>query len=157
MHVIQQSQTKCMALNVSTAATATNGGQLDTLGFSGMARISVFASSLTNSNVPDVLRITESDTTDGTFTAIAGCTGGTDFTMPTQGTNSTLAMNPLVVFDIDLSPKANRKRYLQAEVTPHTTCNVTVMALLTGKDNWNGSLNDACGTTNTSASVHVVA
>lgn len=148
MHALQRSKGSALMLQTSLTANSTGTAYVDTLGFT-ECRISVWGSSLTNSNVPDVLKISESDDTYySNSTDIVSGTGGTSvvagstgFVIGTQGTNSATALDPLAVFDVPL--EQGRKRYLFVATTPHTTCNWTMTYNLTGPRNYGATAAEA--------------
>jgi hypothetical protein len=108
--MIEISNQKTVLL-MSTTAVATNAtatARVDTKGFDS-ARITVFQST---TNIPSVLKVEHSDTTDATNFVTCNATGGTDFTIAAGAATST---NPLAVFDFNT---AGLRRYLRLSVTP---------------------------------------
>jgi hypothetical protein len=76
-------------------------------------------------NKPTVLKLEEGDTTSS-YSTITGATGGTDFTIANADT-----VNPnITVFNVDLR---GRKRHLLLTVSPATTQQTIVTAVLTKK------------------------
>lgn len=109
--------------------SATNGAtvtsqNLDTLGADFVSIDIVGTTSDNTTNKPSVLKLQHSDTTDATnFSDIS--VGGTDFTVPTQGTN-TSTVQPMK-FNVDVR---TRKRYLRLLISPVTTQSFTAIANL---------------------------
>lgn len=108
----------------SFTAGATASGNIDTLE-SDFAAIAVVCSPAnTTSNVPTVLKLSESDDTVVTnFADITGAVGGTSFTIATQATT----LQYLTLFNVDTR---NRKRYLKVTVSPQTTQIISAVAML---------------------------
>lgn len=101
-----------------TPASYTNGGTatgtVDTRGFRYVEIDLIAATQDVVSNVPSVLKLSHSDTTDATnFSDLTGAVGGTDFT----AAGSTSAANGYK-FCVDMR---GRKRYLKLTVSPRTT------------------------------------
>jgi len=144
MHGLQQCKMTMMLATTSHTTASTGGGMIDTLGCKGSAKISIWQSSATQSHTPTVLRLTECDTSNGTFTTIAAHLGGTAFTIAAGGTNAALALVPIHTFDVDL--RQPRKRWLQVECTPATTLNLTTVGILEPAfEIWTGTDAQAAG------------
>lgn len=94
--------------NQTVATNATSSSRVDRLGFD-YATIEVVmpVATATNSSATFAsLKLTESDTTTASTTAVSGFLGGTDFTIPTQNDTS----NPQITrFNVNCT---GRKRYL---------------------------------------------
>lgn len=121
--MIEVSNQKSLLLlnSASVATNATATANVDTKGFDS-ARIVVFAST---TNIPTVLKVEQSDTTDATNFVTVGATGGTDFTLAGAPATST---NPLAVFDFNTG---GLRRYLRVSMTPATSAaNVVAIAEL---------------------------
>lgn len=110
---------------VTNGATATSQA-LDTLGHDFVSIDLIQTTSNNTTNKPNVLKIQQADTTDATnFADVSGLVGGTDFTIPTVGTNTATIQS--YKFDIDMR---HRKRYLRLLVSPVTTQDFTAVANL---------------------------
>jgi len=129
MMPLQNTASKVIVAQASTATNATAAGYVDTLGFD-EAAVDVFLNSAaaTSSN-PSVLRLMESDDTETTnFAAITGFTGdATDgFTIPAADT----ANAQIVRMNVDCRA---RKRYLRVEITPAGAAQVVGAQATLGK------------------------
>lgn len=112
MHAPRKQVIAITPQSVTNGATAT--GNIDTRGFRYLELDIFMATQDVASNVPSVLKLSESDTTDATnFSDISGARGGTDFTQ----TGSTAAAYGYK-FCLDLR---GRKRYIKATISPRTT------------------------------------
>jgi len=99
---------------------------LDTKGFDVVHIDLVQTTSNNTTNKPATLKLQHSDTTDATnFSDISGFVGGTDFTIPTVGTNTSTISS--YKFKVDMRHK---KRYLRLLVSPVTTQSFTAVANL---------------------------
>lgn len=110
----------CIA-DVSTTNGATASGLIDTLGYKSLHLGVAQATSNSTSNKLTVCKVTESDTSNGTFSAIPSLTGGTatstsvGFVIPAAITSG----GPqLYLLNADLR---GRKRWLKLELSPVTT------------------------------------
>ena len=113
---------------VSTAASATTTGNIDTLGFD-YATIDVILDTASATTAVIALKLSECDTTVvSSFADVSGAVGGTDFTLPVgPAATGTWGMK----FNVDLRA---RKRYLKLTITPGTTAIVAAVANLTKGD-----------------------
>lgn len=110
--------------HASTTNGATASGTIDTLGFDEVLISVTLATSNTTSNNPSVFTLQECDTSNGTFTAITGYVGDTDWTIPAADTASRQ------VFQMHVPASKLRYRYLKLLVSPTTTQVVSATALL---------------------------
>jgi hypothetical protein len=111
--------------SVTNAGTATSQN-IDCAGFDFLSLDLVSTTSDNVTNKPTVLKLQEADTTDATnFADITGFRGGTDFTIPNWGTNTSTILPQK--FNVDLR---HRKRYIRLLVSPVTTQSFTAVANL---------------------------
>jgi hypothetical protein len=97
----------------SVATNATLTAQVDHFGYDYMTVDVLLDSQASTTDIPTVLKISESDDTTTTQTDVAQLTGGTaagNYTIPNAQTVANVAR-----FNIDLRP---RKRYLTLKFTP---------------------------------------
>jgi len=107
----------------STTNGATATGLIDTQGFSWLTLDVITTTSDAATNNPSVLKLSECDTSNGTFTDVDGFVGDSDFDIPDAVTSG----NWGVKFNVDLR---GRKRYLKLSVSPTTTQTITAIANL---------------------------
>lgn len=111
--------------SVTAAGTATSQN-LDCAGFDTVYIDVVQTTADNTTNKPSVLKLQHSDTTDATnFSDLSGFVGGTDFTVPTVGTNTSTISS--YKFKVDMRHK---KRYLRLLASPLTTQSFTAVANL---------------------------
>ncbi len=109
----------------TNAATATSQN-IDCVGYDFLSLDLVSTTSDNVTNKPSVLKLQEADTTDATnFGDITGFVGGTSFTIPNWGTNTSTILPQK--FNVDLR---HRKRYIRLLVSPVTTQSFTAVANL---------------------------
>lgn len=107
----------------SSAVTLT----VDTIGYD-CASLAVLRGSNASTVFASVLKVEESDD-NSTFTAVAGMTGGTDFTIPTVADTSATS-----IVKLDVSTSA-RKRYLKVTATPAVSVPVAITGRLSRGEN----------------------
>lgn len=106
--------------DVSTTNAATATGLVDTLGFKELLLVVKQATSNSTSNKLTVVKLEESDTSNGTFVAIPSLTGGTQtstsvgFVIPAA--HATLQQKYMMNVDL-----RGRKRWLKLSLSPVTT------------------------------------
>jgi hypothetical protein len=138
-----QAEKSVVLFSASTTAAATASGQIDRLGFNSVSLDLVATSANAASNKPTAIVLSESDTSNGTTTAIS--TGGTDFTIPSAATSG----NQITTrWDVDCR---KRKRWLTLTVTAATTQVLTGVARL-GRAEGAGATTTAIGV----ASQHIL-
>lgn len=109
-----------------TTNAATASGLIDTLGCDWLTLDVFMTTSDDTTNNPSVLKLTECDTSNGTFVT-CGFTGDSDFTIPAAVTEGDWNAK----FNVDL---LGRKRYLKLEVSPLTTQTIAAVANLGRND-----------------------
>ncbi len=100
---------------------------VDGLGYDAVS-FAAFRASNAATTFASVLKIEESND-NSTYTAVAGFTGGTDFTIAAVSDTSSVAM-----YKLDVDTKA-RKRYFKLTVTPSVSVNVVACARLSRGEN----------------------
>jgi hypothetical protein len=116
----------------STTAAATATGTVDRLGYD-YVRFAVLlpTSDSSTSDQPTVLKISECDTSNGTFTDVSGLIGGTNaangFTIPLCKSAISNITAPYAVINCDCR---GRNRFLKISISPATTQIITVLAEL---------------------------
>lgn len=123
---IQNAKKVLAIFQSSTTNAGTASGTVDRLGYDYATFDVLLPTADVVSNKPTVLKVEESDTSNGTFTGVL--TGGTDFTIPNAITSATSVTQPFAVLNVDLRA---RKRYLKLSVSPATTQVVSALATLT--------------------------
>lgn len=113
MFPLQNTATRNIIKQASTATTATATGLLDTLGFDSAAIDCFLDSAAATSSNPATLSVQECDTSDGTFADITGLVG--DATNGFTIVNADTASPQIVRMNVDCRA---RKRYLKVLITP---------------------------------------
>jgi len=113
MFPIQNTVTKLIVANTSTATNATTTGLVDTLGFDSIGVDVMLDSQAATSSNPATLKLQECDTSDGTYANITGLVGdATDgFTIPAADTDNAQMLR------LNVDARA-RMRYLKLLITP---------------------------------------
>jgi hypothetical protein len=128
MFPLQNTATKNVIAQASTATNATASGVVDTLGFDEVAIDAFLDSAAATSSNPSVLKVQHCDTSDGTFNDITGLVGdATDgFAVPAADT-----ANPQIVrLNVD---KRSRRRWLKVLITPAGAAQVVGATAVCGK------------------------
>ena len=107
----------------STTNGATATGLIDTKGFDWLTLDVITSTSDDATNNPSVLKLSECDTSNGSFSDVDGFVGDDDFTIPNAVTSGSWG----VKMNVDL---VGRKRYLKLSVSPTTTQTITAIANL---------------------------
>lgn len=128
MFPLQDTVTKNVIAQTSTATNATATGLIDTLGYESVAVDAFLDSAAATSSNPSVLKLAECDTSNGTFADITGLEGdATDgFTIPVADT----ANAQIVRLNCDLRA---RKRYLKVYITPAGAAQIVGATAVLGK------------------------
>jgi hypothetical protein len=128
MFPLQNTATKNVIAQASTATNATASGVVDTLGFDEVAIDAFLDSAAATSSNPSVLKVQHCDTSDGTFNDITGLVGdATDgFTVPAADT----ADPQIVRMNVD---KRSRRRWLKVLITPAGAAQVVGATAVCGK------------------------
>jgi hypothetical protein len=115
---IQNAKKYLPIFQASTTAAATASGTFDVSGYDYVTIDVLLPTADVVSNTPSVLKLSESDTTNGTFTDVSGFVGGTDFTIPNAITVATSITQPFATLNVDCRA---RKKILKLSVSPRTT------------------------------------
>jgi hypothetical protein len=132
--MIHSQMEKVVASLPTSVGTSAVTLTIDTLGYD-YASVAVLRASNASTVFASVLKIEESDD-DSSYSAVAGMTGGTDFTIPTAPT----AVASIVKLDVDAKSK---KRYLKVTATPAVSVNTAVTARLSRGENAPSSASEA--------------
>jgi hypothetical protein len=128
MFPLQNTATKNVIKQTSTATNATASGLVDTLGFEEVAIDAFLDSAAATSSNPSVLKVEHCDTSNGTFADITGLVGDATngFVIPNADT-----ANPQIVrMNIDMRA---RKRWLKVSITPAGAAQIVGATAVLGK------------------------
>lgn len=117
---------------------ATQSGLIDTLDCSYMQLAVVTSTSNNTTNNPATLKLTECDTSNGSFAAITALTGDGVGGFTIGIANATDPNVALLCVDL-----RGRKRWLQVDISPVTTMDVVAVAFLTRNDEMPNSITKA--------------
>jgi len=132
--MIHSQMEKVVAAVPTAVGTSAVTLTIDTLGYD-YASVAVLRASNASTVFASVLKIEESDD-DSSYSAVAGMTGGTDFTIPTASTS----VASIVKMDVATQSK---KRYLKVTATPAVSVNTVVTARLSRGENAPSSASEA--------------
>jgi uncharacterized protein YdbL (DUF1318 family) len=128
MFPIQNTATKLIVANTSTATNATTSGLVDVLGFDSVGVDVMLDSQAATSSNPAQLTLQECDTSDGTYANITGLVGdATDgFTIPIADSEAA----QIIRLNVDCRA---RKRYLKVLIQPAGTTQIVGATAVCGK------------------------